>query len=75
MSKHERYEHHGAMVSVRKDLKGKHKEHCLCYAPCAKFKPNTPDNCPLAQGVYALCVTQDMVLPVWECPDFDPNLD
>lgn len=26
----EKYEHYGSVVSVRSDLKGRHKEHCLC---------------------------------------------
>jgi hypothetical protein len=30
------YEHHGHNVAVRSDLKGKHREHCLCYR-CSKF--------------------------------------
>jgi hypothetical protein len=34
----EKYEHHQGVVSVRSDLKGKHRDHCLCYH-CEKFKP------------------------------------
>ena len=63
------YDHHGARVWVRDALKNQHRSHCLCYS-CAKFKPGQPDNCPLAQGLYDLCVKNDMVTPVWECPQF-----
>ena len=65
-----RYEHHGAEVSVREDLKGRHKEFCLCYS-CDKFKPDKPENCPIAQENYELCVRRDLVLPVLECPEFE----
>jgi len=32
----EQYVHHGAAVSVRSDLKGEHREYCLCNTPCAR---------------------------------------
>lgn len=65
----EQYEHHGATVSVATELKGKHREHCLCFG-CAKFNPGTTDNCPKAQRLFQLCVEEHMVTPVYECPDF-----
>jgi hypothetical protein len=69
--KFEQYEHHGVMVWVNSELKGKHREHCLCYQ-CLNFNPGTPeDNCPIANANYALCVLENMVLPVWECPKFE----
>lgn len=68
------YEHHGTMVHVKKKLKGRHKNSCLCFAPCELFKPNTTENCPIAEKVYALCVNQSLVLPVWECPQFRPKV-
>lgn len=62
-----KYEHHGKAMSVREDLKGKHREHCLCYS-CGKFHPeDRTNNCPKAQRLYDLCVTEDVVTPVWEC--------
>ena len=33
----ERYIHHGAEVTVQSHLKGKHREHCLCFQGCSKF--------------------------------------
>ena len=66
----ERYEHHGQEVAVQAHLKGKHREHCLCYQ-CDKFRPwDREGNCPRANLVYALCVAFDMTTPVWECPEF-----
>jgi hypothetical protein len=64
------YEHHGVNVSVREDLKGKHREHCLCYR-CRKFNPGKPEtNCPIANLLYAVCLAQNVVTPVWECSQF-----
>lgn len=70
------YEHHGDIVSVREDLKGRHREHCLCWQDCMWFKPGSEDNCRIAQAVYNTCVLFDIVTPVWECPMYrsSPNL-
>lgn len=67
------YEHHGRMVCVRSELKGKHRDHCLCFS-CQRFKPDTKENCRIAKEVYALCVREDLVLPVWECPLFEEKI-
>jgi hypothetical protein len=75
MTTYEQYEHHGKIVNVRSDLKGKHREHCLCYG-CEKFKPDGgADQCPIAAAVYANCVQFGIVSPVWECPDFAVIVD
>ena len=66
---YEQYEHHGAKVWVRSDLKGKHRDHCLCHS-CTKFKPGTNENCSRAAHLYTFCVLLDMTTPVWECPEF-----
>jgi len=66
------YEHHGRRVAVDEELKGKHKEHCLCFR-CARFSFNGEDNCKLAELNFANCRINDMVLPVWECPDLIEN--
>jgi hypothetical protein len=70
MSKVERYEHHGAVVAVQSELKGKHREHCLCWS-CAEFRPDDPHaNCPIARAVFAVCVEHNLVTPVYECPKY-----
>jgi hypothetical protein len=69
---YELYVHHGKQVWVRVDLRGRHREHCLCYA-CERFKPGEPDNCKRAQRLYSLACELDMVFPVWECPEFACN--
>jgi len=68
---YENYEHHGAKVFVRSDLKGKHSKYCMCYS-CDKFKPeDRKNNCKIASKLYEFCVDHDMVTPVWECPEFN----
>jgi len=67
------YERHGNKVWVREDLKGHHRDFCLCYE-CAKFDPEHRGlNCPKANRIFAFCVQEGMVLPVWECPNFRPR--
>ena len=69
----EQYQHHGALVCVESKLKGKHREHCLCYK-CDKFQPKSwNENCPRANILFNLCVILDMVTPVWECSVFQPK--
>jgi hypothetical protein len=72
MSEIVKYTHHGREVSVQSHLIGRHAEHCLCWQNCAKFKPDDPDNnCPTANFLFAFCKLQDMVTPVWECPNYE----
>jgi len=64
------YLHHGNYVYADQDLKGKHKEHCLCWR-CELFTPeNQETNCKIANLNFANCVLNDLVLPVYECPKF-----
>jgi len=63
------YEHHGVWVAVHNDLKGMHKEHCLCYS-CALFHPGEQNNCPIAEATYEHNCKYGITTPVWECPDF-----
>lgn len=70
MSEIVKYEHHGTLVSVMADLKGKHREHCLCYS-CDRMRPGTPEHCPIASRLYQICVDHSLVTPVYECPSFE----
>lgn len=63
------HEHHRELVWVEESQKGLHRDHCLCFS-CERFKPDTRENCRIAKEVYALCVREGLVLPVWECPLF-----
>ena len=69
MSSIERYEHHGANVAVQTTLRGRHREHCLCYQ-CGAFKPGKDDNCPIAALLYRFCILTGCTTPVWECPEY-----
>ncbi len=67
----ERYNHHGTEVAVQSDLKGKHREHCLCFQ-CGKFKPeDRENNCKRANLLYAFCCAFGMTTPVYECGEFE----
>lgn len=66
-----KYEHHGRVVSVMEKDKGNHRQHCLCWQGCKLFKPNTPENCKIAQEVYELNVKHNLTTPVFECPVFE----
>lgn len=67
----EYYKHHGEKsVAVFSEVKGKHREHCLCYE-CEKMKKGGAEGqCEIAQAVYDNCVKYDLVSPVYECPEF-----
>ena len=67
----EKYIHHGVEVSVISEVKGTHRKRCLCHQNCKFFKPNSPDNCPIAQSLYSLCINHNLVTPVFECGRFE----
>ncbi|MFC1999185.1 hypothetical protein ACFLXE_00315 [Chloroflexota bacterium] len=70
---YEQYEHHKELVWVRSDLKGKHRDHCMCF-DCRLFLPDDREhNCPIANVLYAVCVAFGLCTPVWECPNFEPT--
>jgi len=64
-----KYEHHGVEVSVRDDLKGRHREFCLCHM-CKRFNPGVASNCRIAQATFKNCVEFNTTTPMWECPEF-----
>lgn len=68
-----KYEHHGKEVWVDEKLRGKHREHCLCFK-CEVFSPGLPEqNCPIANLNYAVCIAHNVTLPVYECPKWEPK--
>jgi len=73
MAEYVEYVHHDIDVWVRGDLKGKHRENCLCFA-CERFTPEDRDNsCLTANHLYSLCCLTGLTTPVYECPDFLPT--
>ncbi len=70
----ETYKHHGWTVFVDSELKGKHRDHCLCFK-CDKFKPNTSENCPIAQATFENCVRYGITTPMYECPEYEAPLN
>lgn len=75
-NKYTRYHHHNPRLTVvvRKDLKGRHREFCLCWS-CKYFHPDEEDNCFAAKKLFAICCAYDMVTPVFECPVFKERAD
>jgi len=71
MNKYEKYIHHGGEVWVRSDLKGTHRERCLCMF-CKKLNvKDRKKNCKIANAVFKNCVKYNLVTPMFECPKFD----
>lgn len=69
-----KYNHYGFDVVVRSDLKGAHKDNCLCF-DCDRFFINDPQKkCKKANMLYAFCCLTGMTTPVFECPDFCEKL-
>jgi hypothetical protein len=67
----ERYKHHNVEVTVVSEVKGKHREHCLCWS-CEHFTPHDRGmNCHIANALYALCVEHSLVTPVYECRQYE----
>jgi hypothetical protein len=65
-----KYNHHGTEVFVDEELKGKHRDNCLCFK-CGRFNPGMPEtNCPKANLLYAVCIAESMTTPVYECADY-----
>ena len=65
-----KYDHHGKEVYVREELKGKHRDHCLCFI-CDNFNMDNKDKkCKVADMIYHICIHYNLTLPVWECPDY-----
>ena len=69
----EKYVHHGTVVHVKTVLKGKHREHGLCYQ-CSKFYPEDEEHCPIARDTYMNCAKHNLVTPVFECPEFQQKI-
>ena len=67
---YEKYPHHQKEVWVRSDLKGSHRDHCLCFS-CKDFHPDEPNNCNIAQAIFRNCIAYSVTTPVFECPEFN----
>lgn len=66
------YIHHGQKVKVQSELKGRHREHCLCFLGCKYFHPDDrEENCVIANNVFENCKKYGIVTPVWECPYYE----
>lgn len=65
-----KFKHHGKLVSSRKELVGKHREHCLCWI-CGKFNPENPEkNCKIANLLYRVDIICEITTPIFYCKEF-----
>ena len=70
--KYIKYVHHGKEVWVNAELKGLHREHCLCHScELLDIGEDRDKNCDVARAVFALCMEYNLVLPVFECSRFE----
>lgn len=68
---YENYEKYSKKAWVRSDLKGKQKEFCMCW-DCENFEPETDDKgCDIIKNVLTMATERNIVLPVWECGEFE----
>ena len=66
-----KYKPHNEEVWVRGDLKGKYIDYCLCFK-CKKLIPEDRDkNCPMANKLDSICIVNDLVIALFECPIFE----
>jgi hypothetical protein len=65
----ETYTHHGVEVKVDSELKGKHRQHCLCHQ-CGRLDDKLFGKCFIATKLYQICVEYNVTTPVYECPHF-----
>ncbi|OGJ57998.1 hypothetical protein A2635_03130 [Candidatus Peribacteria bacterium RIFCSPHIGHO2_01_FULL_51_9] len=62
-------EHFGTQVWVNPTTESMREEECLCFS-CKNLKPNEPDNCPIAQALYQICVREKVALTLTRCPEW-----
>jgi len=58
--------HFGKEVWVNPTTESLRKQECLCLN-CERLKPGKPDNCPVAQAFYEICVKENIALMVTRC--------
>ena len=64
--------HHGTEVWVNPTTENVRRVECLCFN-CKNSKPGQPDNCPIAQSFYHLCVKENVAMTVTRCPAWKPK--
>lgn len=65
----------GKELSVNEELVNKHRDHCLCWQGCKHFKPNSEENCPIAQMLFEFDKKYNVTTPVWECETYESEND
>ncbi len=63
---------HGKEAWANPMMDNLRKDECLCLN-CGNLKPNQPDNCPIAQYFFEICVKENVALAVTRCPLWKPK--
>lgn len=64
--------HYGQKVWVNPITEALRKSECLCLN-CGNLKPGQPDNCPIAQLFYEICVTNNVAIATTRCFIWKPK--
>ena len=64
-------ERHGQHTWENPTLEAIRREECMCWH-CARMKPGSPDHCPIAASLYAICVEHAVATPVSRCGSWEP---
>jgi hypothetical protein len=64
--------HYGREVWVNPVTESLRPTECLCMN-CNNLKPGQPDNCPIAQSLYEICVREGVALAITRCPIWKPK--
>lgn len=59
--------HYGQEVWVNPTTEGLRKSECLCLN-CDNLKLGWKNNCPIAQKLYKICVSEDVAMVITRCP-------
>ena len=65
-----KYKHNGTDRSVRRCLKGLHREFDLCFI-CEFFDVTGEEiKCPIKMKISKICAEDNIIAPIWECAKF-----
>ena len=66
----EKHEHYGNAVWFQSHLKGKHREHSLCFQGCLNFQPGPVGQCKIVVAVNENSLRFGISTPIYACPKF-----
>ncbi len=65
-----KFMHHNVKVSAMDHLRGRHRDHCLCFQ-CKKLNiEDREKNCKIANLLFSVCKMCEITTPVFYCKEF-----